>query len=85
MGMGMGERGGGRGLGWREGWGRSGIGTYVAGGEFLLCCDDLASTLSGVQGVFTADYGLALGGATAGFATDLGDGFPVVHVVLLLG
>lgn len=50
----------------------------VAGGEFLLGADDGSATLGLVEGSLASDYGLALRGASAGLAPDLGNGVPVV-------
>ena len=58
---------------------RGGRGSYgVGAGIFLLRGDDVPASLGSVEGSFTADDGLTLGGATFGFATDFGDGVPVV-------
>lgn len=52
----------------------------------LVCGDDGAATLGGVQCALALDNRLAgSGGTTASAATDLGDGVPVVrHVVCVL-
>ena len=54
-------------------------GTYgIACGELLLGADDGSATLGLVEGSFASDNGLALRGASAGLAADLGYRVPIV-------
>lgn len=54
--------------------------TYgVASSEFFLGGYDGSGSLSLVQSTFATDHGLAGGGPTAGLATDLSYGIPVVR------
>ncbi len=53
--------------------------TYrVACGELLLGADDGSATLCLVDCSLSSDDGLALRGASAGLAPNLGDGIPIV-------
>ena len=53
--------------------------TYgIASGEFLLGANDSSATLSLVDCSLSSDHGLALRGASAGLAPDLGNGVPIV-------
>lgn len=63
-----------------EGWGCRRVTYGVADGEFLFGADDGAAAGGGVEGSFAAHYGLSLRGGALGFASDLGDRVPVVHV-----
>lgn len=51
----------------------------VTGSILLFRTNDGTASLGLIKGTFTADYGLALGGSSTGFATDLSDSVPVVH------
>lgn len=56
--------------------------TYcVAGCVLLLCADDRAASLGGVEGALALDDFLAHAGPGVGFAADLGHLVPVVHFV----
>lgn len=53
--------------------------TYgVASGEFFLGANDSSATLSLVDCSLSSDHGLALRGASAGLAPDLGNRVPIV-------
>ena len=55
------------------------IGAYcVSCSVFLFRTDDGSGTLSSVQSSLSSDDGLTLGGASAHFASNLGDGVPIV-------
>lgn len=55
-------------------------GTHVCGCELLLCANDGAASLCGVQGAFASDNRLALRATRAScLASDLGDGVPLTH------
>lgn len=59
-------------------------GTYGSVGcaVLLLCAQDVAATLSGVECRLSTDNCLALGGArAASLAANLGNGVPVIHLV----